>query len=215
MKHTLLVYFVRFPQLKTASFPTPDSRSPEDMGQKTVAFISDRDFVSFMGWDGTFCLVRPRRCFLLQVLWRRRLTESEPSARGFVSLWHTSKGGSVMVNDNICPFVNRNWRFTSHSFTEKSPLTFSTGDWKNALLHVADGNYILESQLGPPGSKVVRYIVIIMYFNLDLLYAALLHHTHITLYSDQQLLAGYICFVQPFYFHLQRQNIKYNNAPCC
>lgn len=54
-----------------------------------------------------------------------------------------------------------------------------------------------------------------MYFNLDVLYAALLPHMHITLYTDQQQLAGYICFIPTFNFHLQRQNIKFNNAPCC
>lgn len=38
---------------------------------------------------------------------------------------------------------------------------------------------------------------------------------HTTLYTDQQQLAGYICFIPTLYFHLQRQNIKFNNAPCC
>lgn len=38
---------------------------------------------------------------------------------------------------------------------------------------------------------------------------------HITLYTDQQQLAGYICFITTFNFHLHRQNIKFNNAPCC
>lgn len=48
-----------------------------------------------------------------------------------------------------------------------------------------------------------------------MLYAALLHHMQITLYTDQQQFAGYICFIPTFYFHLQRQIIKFNNAPCC